>query len=351
MGDASMLHFLYMLHKSQTYFFFALFGVVAVLVGLLFVPFANALALSLILSVVLWAPFERLSKLLGGWRGLAALVVIVAALTAICVPLYFFSVRVAAEAKSLYTYLGDANVNIAMAETLLEKPLHRVLPSVEVNLKPAFDKSLDFFVANAANIFGGAAVIVFNLLLVLVTAFFCLKDGPQLKNAVLGVSLLPKDYNEEIAGRLYSMTNAVVRGVLLVAVIQGILVGIGLAVFGFQNATLWGTVAGIASLIPGLGTGVVFIPAVLFLFATATLGKALGLFAWAAVVSVTDNVLRPYFYSKGVPIHPLLMLFSVLGGISVFGPLGFLYGPILMGLFATLAIMHARMTEAGDLHA
>jgi len=113
--------------------------------------------------------------------------------------------------------------------------------------------------------------------------------------------------------------------------------GIGLAIFNVPDWALWGLVAGIAAIVPPLGTAVVSVPAIIFLFLTGNTGPAIGLLFWSVlIVGMGDNVLNPYIVGHKINIPPFLILFSVLGGIALLGPVGILIGPLTVGLLYTL---------------
>jgi predicted PurR-regulated permease PerM len=116
-----------------------------------------------------------------------------------------------------------------------------------------------------------------------------------------------------------------------------ILAGIGMWVFGIPNPTLWGSISAVASLVPGLGTALIFIPAVAYTYIAGNIPNAIGLLLWGTlIVGLVDNFLTPYLYSRSVDIHQLIMLFAVLGGLVVFGPIGFIFGPIVLAIFFSL---------------
>ena len=154
---------------------------------------------------------------------------------------------------------------------------------------------------------------------------------------MLKLSPLSSEADEKIMAKLTQTINGVVKGYLLIAFIQGTLMGIGLAIFHIPNPAIWAVVAGIASIIPPLGTAVVSVPAILFLFLTGNVGMAIGLLVWAVfVVGAGDNLLNPYIVGHKINIPPFLILFSVLGGIALLGPVGILIGPLTVALLYTL---------------
>jgi len=173
--------------------------------------------------------------------------------------------------------------------------------------------------------------------LLLLAIFYFLKDGEGWKKALLYMSPLSGEANQKILSRLVQTINGVLKGYLLIAFIQGTLMGIGLTIFHVPNSAIWGVVAGIASIIPPFGTAVVSVPAVIFLFFTGHIGLAIGLLIWAIIiVGAGDNILNPYIVGHKINIPPFLILFSVLGGIELIGPVGILIGPLTVSLLYTL---------------
>ena len=131
------------------------------------------------------------------------------------------------------------------------------------------------------------------------------------------------------------------------ALIQGILTAVGFTFFGIPNATLWGSVAAITALIPGIGTALVLLPAILYLYFSGETLFAVGLLLWGmTAVGLVDNFLGPKLVERGMRLHPFLILLSVLGGVGFFGPLGFLLGPLVLSLlFALIEIYFAIKKE------
>jgi len=133
------------------------------------------------------------------------------------------------------------------------------------------------------------------------------------------LSPLDDDDDEKIIRRLATAIRAVALGTVFIALIQGVLTAIGLTLFGFERAILWGSIASIGALIPGVGTMIVFIPAIVYSVATGSYLIAVGVALWGALaVGLIDNLLGPHLMSRGGNTHPFLILLSVLGGIVLF---------------------------------
>jgi predicted PurR-regulated permease PerM len=167
--------------------------------------------------------------------------------------------------------------------------------------------------------------------------FYLLRDGGKLKQDLILLSPLADDYDIKIFLKLKQAIRSVVVGSLVVGLIQGILTGIGFFIFGVPNPALWGSFAVIAALIPGIGTSLVIVPGILYLFFISTHLHALGMLIWGILaVGFIDNFLGPMLVNRGVHVHPFLILLSVIGGLSFFGPIGFIAGPLLVALLVAL---------------
>jgi len=146
--------------------------------------------------------------------------------------------------------------------------------------------------------------------------------------------------------KLRKTINSVMVGTVFIAVIQGVLTALGFAVFGINQPVLWGSFGALLALIPGIGATLIFIPAILIKLILGETMGALGLALWGLIaVSPIDNILRPIFIERGMKVHPFLILVSVLGGLTLFGPIGFLLGPIVLSLFFALTSIYLEVIK------
>ena len=124
--------------------------------------------------------------------------------------------------------------------------------------------------------------------------------------------------------------------------------GVGLAIFGVPNSALWGLVTMITALVPSIGTAIISVPAIIFLLITGNTFEAIGLLVWAvAVVGMIDNLLSPFIVGNKINLPPFLILFSVLGGISLLGPIGILVGPLTISMLYTLISIYRHEFKQG----
>src|SRR5918999_2543923 len=180
------------------------------------------------------------------------------------------------------------------------------------------------------------ALFIFHFFVLLYTMFFFLTGGPGLLKGVLAYLPLTEADKQRMVGKFVSVTRATLKGTILIGVAQGLLGGLAFWALGIDGAIFWGTVMTVLSIVPGIGGALVWLPAAIILTTTGEIwrGIALALFC-ALVVGSVDNVLRPRLVGSDTKMHELLIFFSTLGGLMLFGAMGFILGPILAALFVT----------------
>ena len=320
----------------EKYFFFGLLLATLIFTFLIFRPFWIVLVLGISFSTILYPIYEWFTKKrLPNW--LSAFITLLLFVIVLCVPLLSVGAIVFNQSQDVYHRVinnGDTKPLMDSIEIKINKVLP---PGIVFDLNKKTADFISYISKNIANIFTTAISAFFLFLLMLLIIFYCLKDGAEWRKAIVILSPLGDKDDEIIITRLAQAVNGVVKGSLLIALIQGILMGIGLWIFGISNGALWGVVAAITSLVPTFGTSLVSIPAIVFLFVTGQTTSAIGLLIWASImVGTIDNFLGPVIVSKKINISSLFILFSVLGGISLLGPVGILVGPLTISLLYTL---------------
>jgi predicted PurR-regulated permease PerM len=178
---------------------------------------------------------------------------------------------------------------------------------------------------------------LFMLFVLLYAMFYFLMDGPRMLDRILHYMPLGPTEEEQLIERFGSVTRATIKGTLVIGAVQGTLAGLGFWVAGINLAVFWGTVMAVLSIIPGVGTALVWIPAVLYLASGGYYVAAIGLGLWCAVVVGTvDNVLRPWLVGRDTKMPDIMILVSTLGGLVLFGAVGIIIGPIIAALFITV---------------
>lgn len=204
-----------------------------------------------------------------------------------------------------------------------------------------------FLVDSAKKMTAGTASFFLSLFVMLYAMFFFLIDGRKILEKILYYIPLGPEEEELMLDRFLSITRATIKGTMLIGLIQGTLGGIGFAVAGLNGAAFWGTIMVILSIIPGIGTALVWIPAVIYLVATGDVVKGVVLGAYmGAVVGTIDNVLRPILVGRDAEMPDLLILLGTLGGIFMFGVIGFIIGPVICGLFLMIWEIYGETFKA-----
>jgi predicted PurR-regulated permease PerM len=185
---------------------------------------------------------------------------------------------------------------------------------------------------------GGFVGFVVEVFFVIFTMYYLFRDGERLRAAAYEMAPLSDSKAREIFDRTGEVISASVYGVLVIAVIQGVLGGLAFWVLGLPSPLLWGVVMIFLSMIPMLGAFIVWVPAALYLGLTGHWASALILTVWGAlVIGSADNFLRPKLVGERTRLHELLIFFSVLGGLQVFGVLGIVLGPVIVAI--TIALL------------
>jgi predicted PurR-regulated permease PerM len=314
-------------------------------------PYLALLILAMVLAVI----FEPLHvKLLSQLRSpsLAAFLTTLVVLALVLLPLLLFGYQLIQESASLYGYLADrtGGNGLALALDQIQTWISTLAPGFELDTADIIrfvQSSLGVLLSNVGFVFAGFARVVIGFLLLLLVFFYLVRDGRKLKKRLIKLSPLSDKHEKEIIATLEQSIHAVVRGSLVIALIQGLVAGIGFTLFGVPNPALWAGVLIIASFVPTIGTSLVQAPIIAYIFLTGQVEAAIGLTVWAVlVVGLVDHFLRPHLISRGTGLHPLVMLFAVLGGVTLFGPIGLIIGPIIMALM--LALVHIWLRVITD---
>jgi len=336
-------------HKSELYFLSALFIGVVVLVFFVFRPFLYATLLAILIATIFSPLYRKILTLVQGNRGLAALLTILLVIIILIIPIIFLTTQIIQEATQLYQYLLS-DTGVSAFSTSMDMVLERVGKFMPVPTESSLDihyyikQGLDWLLPRLTSLVSNIARMVVNIFIFLIAMYYLFKDGPKLKKAVMSLSPLQDIHDEEIFNKLTLAINTVIKGNLIVALIQGAMAALGFYLFGVPNPVLWGAIATIAAVIPGFGTALVVAPVILFLFFRGETSSAVGLFVWGlTAVGLIDNLLGPKLVGRGVKIHPFLILLSILGGLVLFGPLGFLFGPLVLSLFFALSEIYSTI--------
>ncbi len=340
--------------KPQFYFLLALLIVTSVLAFYVLRPFVAVFIFAVIFTVIFYPLYRKILKYSFNHAGLAALLTTIIAAVIILTPLTLLGMRILQELRQLYVSLlenGGKDNFINVFNSLSENFRHYFLlpPEFSINVGQYVKEGLDWLLNNLGGLFSNFASMLGTSFIFLVSFYYLLKDGQKLKQAVIKYSPLADTDDEMILNKLELAISSVVKCNFTVAFLQGFLTTVGFTIFGVPNAILWGTAASIASLIPSVGTSLVFIPAIILMYVNGQIFSAVGLLLWGALaVGLIDNFLGPKLIGRGMKLHPLLVLFSVFGGAVFLGPIGFILGPIILSLLFALLHIYFYITNNGN---
>ncbi len=309
-------------------------------------PFLMAIFLAALFSALARPVYRRLNILFKGRRNLASITALLLMIVIVLIPMLFMIGLVVGQAIDV----GQAVVpwikqNLQQPDKLTQ--YMQQLPFFEF-LEPYRGLILEKagqLVGSISNWVVGAlsratldtAYFLFMTFVFLYTMFFLQMDGDKLIKKILYYLPLNSDDESLMLDKFTSVTRATLKGSLVIGVLQGGLAGVAFAVVGIDNAVFWGAVMALLSLIPSIGSALVWFPAAVLLIMQGSTVGGLGLMAFCGlVVGSLDNVLRPILVGKDTKMHELMIFFGTLGGIMMFGIVGIFIGPLIASLFITI---------------
>lgn len=343
--------------KMRTTFFFGLIIILGLAILYLFKPFFYPIFWAAIIAIMFYSVYQWLLKYLH-FKTLCSLLTIIIVVAIIIIPLTILSTLVINQSISLYQNVsqGELIVQVKGVSKWLENtPAAPYLEEIRNywNLHAqSFAKTVSIFLLeNLKNFTQNSLEFLGLFFLMLYTLFYFFKDGPRMLKRLMHLSPLGDEYEQMIFHRFTSTARATLKGTLFVGAIQGILGGILFYITGIQGSVVWGVIMAVASIIPALGTGIIWLPAGIIMLATGNVWQGITiLIVGLAVIGTIDNLLRPKVVGRDIEMHPLLVLFSTLGGIIFFGISGIIIGPVIAALFLAIITIyeHHYKTELNN---
>jgi predicted PurR-regulated permease PerM len=327
-------------------------------------PFLDVLIFSAIVATITFPIYARFEKWFKGKKRLASAVTCLIVVFVILIPLLMFLLVLFGQAVDLYNTVNNYLLNLDI-NTLLRwqkgnffydlsgpysKDLALFVQQNMEGLKNAITEAAKFISSFAAKqsarLLTDLGVSIFNLLLMFFTLYFLYKDGRFLLRKAMIVSPIPLKHEQALFQKFNEVSKATLFGTVLTAVAQGIVAWIGFSIAGVPSAFFWGTAVSIFSLIPTVGTSIVWFPMGLIMLIAGNIWGVFILLWGFLLISTVDNVLRVIFIGSTAKINPLLTFVTVFGGMLAFGLIGVVYGPMLLVIFITL--LHVYELEYAD---
>lgn len=318
-------------------------------------PFLDCIILACVFTAICQPLFKACLVVTRGNRPFAAIIVLLGICLVIALLITIFVVGLIPQARTSISavnqWLGGTHLGEALG-THLDPLLNWIqmhFPEMEIslmdirtNLTMLSSRAGQYILGSATSLVGNTLLFFTNLALTLLIMFFLFIDGPVLLRKLAYLLPMRQEQTGVVIDSLRRVSRAVLVGGFCVALLQGIVGGVGLALVGIPPL-FWGTVMIFAALVPVVGTGLVWGPAVLFLFIMNEWKSAVFLLVWCGVlVTSIDSILRPLMIRDSANLPVLFLFLSILGGITVFGALGLLYGPMIIGLVAVMLDLYAE---------
>ena len=310
-------------------------------------PFWMDFMWALILALTCYPVFVRLKAVFRGRGTIAAAVLTVLIFIALALPGSFILFNLGQEAKEAYKALSKISFSekgLLLAEKIRGSSLQPFLQRWGIEPEQTEALLLDGIASGLRDvprmigekvsaIFKNLALFGLHLLFVMVALFFFFRDGSRYAHFLVGLLPLERLYQERVVGAFSKTVTAVVRGMLVTAIVQGLLAGAGFAVAGVPVPILLGLLTSITSFIPFLGAASVWVPASAYLIIQEEFLRGIGIALYGfLVISTIDNLLKPLIIGESIKVPVFVLFFTILGGLQVYGVIGIFLGPIILSL-------------------
>lgn len=330
---------------------FILILVVLVLAGCYFVfrPFLTEIIVAAIMASVFYTPFVQFSKFLKGRRSLAAVLMCLLLLVIIILPAV--KIMIYAGEKSVEAYgasvdfFNSHTINDLFKTDFFQQGYLRYLnlgsfdfhnETFKSALLTALKSSSDWLLSGATLVLKETTNFVVSLILIVIAMFFFFVDGEKMLAKLTALSPLPNRYDKELFRKFRVVSRTTFISTFVVAIAQGIVGAIGFAVVGFPTL-LAGVLVALLSLLPYIGSAIFYVPVGIYYLLIGSIWQGLFVILWGMlIVGTIDNVIRTYMVKDEAEINPVFVLFSILGGVVIFGFWGVVLGPLLVALAVTV---------------
>lgn len=322
-------------------------------------PYSGAVLWATVLAIVFAPMYRRLSRSMRQKRTLAALATLLVIVLIVILPLTLITALLLQEGFSVYERIQSGELNIGE----YFKQIFGALPSWVTDLLDRFEltnvrvmqerlssglmKTSQFLATQALNIGQNTFDFIIDLFIVLYLLFFLLRDGDGLTRRIRNAIPLHAEQQRDLLNKFTAVIRATIKGTVVVAILQGALGGLIFWALGVRAPVLWGALMAVLSLLPAVGSALVWLPVAIYFLVTGAIWQGIVLIAFGVlVIGLVDNVLRPVLVGKETKIPDYVVLVATLGGIAIFGLNGFVIGPVIAAMFmAVWDIFSASRSE------
>jgi len=333
--------------EDKTFLFLVIAASLAL--GWILWPFFGAILWGTILAILFAPLYRRLLKMMGQRRTIAALAIVAIVLLIVILPLLVVGALLLHEALGVYARFQAGEVSLAgyfqrlfsvlpgwLSELMTRLGLTN-LSSLQESLSKSLMEGSQFVAAKALNAGQNIFDLIVNLCIVLYLLFFFARDGDDLVRRIRTAVPLRPDQQHELFDRFTTVIRATVKGNVVVAVAQGALGGVAFSLLGVHAPVLWAVVMAFLSLLPAIGSALVWFPVAVYFLVTGATWQGIALIVFGVlVIGLVDNVLRPLLVGKDTKMPDYVVLVSTLGGMALLGLNGFVIGPVIAAMFMAI---------------
>jgi predicted PurR-regulated permease PerM len=336
--------------RFKNFTFFGALAAVSITFVYLLKPFLYPILWAAIIAGMFYPVYKKINAKIKH-SNLSSLSTILIILIIIIIPVTFIGSLLFKESVDLYASLTNNQSSIMNTTRDVIGWIHNnpITDKLNINEQAITDKLTEattvitnFIFDTAKNITQNSFTFLIMFMIMFYTLFFFFRDGEKILRRLAHLSPLGEKYEEMMYAKFTSTARAVLKGTMVIGAMQGFLTGLTFYFVGIQGALVWGIITTFFSVIPGFGSYLVWLPAVLIMFITGHFWQAIAIIGAGLFISTIDNFIRPTLVGKDAQMHPMLILFSTLGGLLMFGISGFILGPIITALFLSLWEMYEK---------
>jgi predicted PurR-regulated permease PerM len=216
-------------------------------------------------------------------------------------------------------------------------------PTTRFYLEDGLKKVTTFIAESAFNFVVKLPKRLLDVFITFFMIFFLFRDGKKFVKAIEKAAPLKKNFRTKIFKQLHELTRAIIYGIFVIAVVEGILAAITFKLFDVSSPILWGLIVFILALLPAIGGAIIWVPAMIIKFSSGEPALGIGILVGGILISSIDTFLKPKIIGDKAKVHPILILLGVLGGLSLFGIIGVIIGPLILVLLITVIKMSRGM--------
>lgn len=337
----------------QSAFFFSILIAASLAFIVMIMPFFEPILWAVTLAIIFKPVQKRLSASMPRRENLASLCTLLIIVFAVIVPALLLSISVGREGVALYQSITSGEVDLSGPLSWAQNTWPSLIDRAEslgVNIEEAKQKlsssALQGSQWAASHIFTfGQNTVRFAVMffLMLYLLFFFLRDGKKIIDLIIHILPIGDERERQLLAKFAEVSRATIKGTLVVGAIQGTIGGITFYILGIESAVFWGVVMTLLSILPAIGSALIWVPASIYLITSGMLMKGIILILVGVfIIGMIDNILRPILVGRDTKMPDYLILLSTLGGIAMIGISGFVLGPVIAAFFLTIWAMFAQ---------